>query len=266
MNNLLPSLEPTPLSFSMLSGQDLSSGSEPQTPNTTNDSASSGSDHSPPEVDGELDPKRRKKGTSTDSRRESHKIIEQKRRQKINTKINELRELLQYPEGSQNKAAVLQSAVDNIKHMKLLCSKLLTHHRQLQDDYMSVLSENEKLRKSLLNPGDPGTIKLAAPLLSPEQKSRLAPPVIPPELSVLFPDADQGFPSILPLPTSSPNSLSPSSGTKPINMPAPQPLTFHPLNHGHSIMGSGNLLNVNVPALNNHMPYNPATQQRHQGM
>lgn len=33
----------------------------------------------------------------SDARRESHKIIEQKRRQKINEKINELRELLNYP-------------------------------------------------------------------------------------------------------------------------------------------------------------------------
>jgi len=58
-------------------------------------------------------------GETSEARRESHKIIEQKRRQKINDKINELRELLNYPDGSQNKAVVLQAAVDNIKNLKL---------------------------------------------------------------------------------------------------------------------------------------------------
>lgn len=86
-------------------------------------------------------------GETTEARRESHKIIEQKRRQKINDKINELRELLNYPDGSHNKAVVLQAAVDNIKNLKLVCSKLLASHRQLQEDYLNILVENEKLRK-----------------------------------------------------------------------------------------------------------------------
>jgi hypothetical protein len=47
---------------------------------------------------------------SAEARKESHKLIEQKRRQKINEKINELRELLNYPDASQNKAVVLQAA------------------------------------------------------------------------------------------------------------------------------------------------------------
>jgi len=89
-------------------------------------------------------------GETSEARRESHKIIEQKRRQKINDKINELRELLNYPDGSQNKAVVLQAAVDNIKNLKLVCSKLLSSHRQLQEDYLHVLAENERIRK--LNP------------------------------------------------------------------------------------------------------------------
>jgi len=86
-------------------------------------------------------------GESSEARRESHKIIEQKRRQKITDKINELRELLNYPEGSQNKAVVLQAAVDNIKNLKMVCSKLLASHRQLQEDYLHVLGDNERLRK-----------------------------------------------------------------------------------------------------------------------
>jgi len=90
--------------------------------------------------------KQKTNGESTEARRESHKIIEQKRRQKINEKINELRELLNYPDGSQNKAVVLQAAVDNIKNLKTVCNKLLTSHRQLQDDYLVILAENEKLK------------------------------------------------------------------------------------------------------------------------
>jgi len=88
-----------------------------------------------------------KAGETSEARRESHKIIEQRRRQKINDKINELRELLNYPDGSQNKAVVLQAAVDNIKNLKVVCSKLLSAHRQLQEEYLQVLAENERLRK-----------------------------------------------------------------------------------------------------------------------
>lgn len=89
-----------------------------------------------------------KEGTS--SRKENHKLIEQKRRQKINEKINELRQLLNYPEGTQNKAVVLQAAVDNIRCLKMACNKLLLNHRQLQDEYMALLGENDQLKKKLL--------------------------------------------------------------------------------------------------------------------
>jgi len=84
---------------------------------------------------------------SSAARRESHKIIEQKRRQKINEKIAELRELLNYPDGSTNKAAILQAAVDNIKNLKIVCTKLLGHHKQLQEDYVHLLAENQRLQK-----------------------------------------------------------------------------------------------------------------------
>jgi len=95
-----------------------------------------------------LKQKGRTAGELLDARKESHKIIEQKRRQKMNDKINELRELLNYPDGSQNKAVVLQAAVDNIKNLKMVCSRLLSSHKQLQEEYLYLLTENEKLRKS----------------------------------------------------------------------------------------------------------------------
>jgi len=101
-------------------------------------------------------PKRRKRGKTqenSDARRESHKLIEQKRRQKINEKINELRELLNYPDGSQNKAVVLQSAVDNIRYLKLVCNKLAQHHRQLQEENVHLVNENERFRKVLAENG-----------------------------------------------------------------------------------------------------------------
>jgi len=88
---------------------------------------------------------------ATEARRESHKIIEQRRRQKISEKINELRELLNYPEGVQNKAVVLQAAVENIKNLKMAVHKLVEHHRQAQEDYIHLLHENERL-KSFLTP------------------------------------------------------------------------------------------------------------------
>jgi len=84
---------------------------------------------------------------TSEARKESHKMIERKRREKINVKINELRELLNYPDGSQNKAVVLQAAVDNIKNLKVVCGKLLSSHQQLQEEYLHILQENERLRK-----------------------------------------------------------------------------------------------------------------------
>jgi len=102
--------------------------------------------------------KKRKKGTSktpnseaSEARRESHKIIEQKRRQKINEKINELRDVLNYPDGSQNKAIVLQAAVDNIRNLKTVCGRLIMYHRQVTDDYSLICQENEKLKKYIMS-------------------------------------------------------------------------------------------------------------------
>jgi len=100
-------------------------------------------------------PKRRKRGKAQDSeaRRESHKLIEQKRRQRINEKINELRELLSYPDGSQNKAVVLQAAVENIRYLKLACSKMMQNHRQLQEEHLQLFQEHERMRKLIEQQG-----------------------------------------------------------------------------------------------------------------
>jgi len=105
--------------------------------------------------------KRRKRGKNqdNDARRESHKLIEQKRRQRINEKINELRELLNYPDGSQNKSVVLQAAVENIRYLKMACSRMLQHYRQMQEEHLQLIGDNDRLRKVLeqqgIKPPDP---------------------------------------------------------------------------------------------------------------
>jgi len=128
-----------------------------------------------------LKQKGRTAGELLDARKESHKIIEQKRRQKMNDKINELRELLNYPDGSQNKAVVLQAAVDNIKNLKMVCSRLLSSHKQLQEEYLYLLTENEKLRKSDI------------PYLENTEQKKKTLPNIPPPLDLRLPDMNLPF-------------------------------------------------------------------------
>jgi hypothetical protein len=97
-------------------------------------------------------------------------LIEQKRRQRINEKINELRELLNYPDGSQNKAVVLQAAVENIRYLKLACTKMIHHHRQLQEEHVQLLQENERLRKMLEQQG----IKVTPEAQAPQQVDQMS--------------------------------------------------------------------------------------------
>jgi len=108
-----------------------------------------------PNDDGKQGSKRRKRGKNqdTEARKESHKLIEQKRRQRINEKIGELRELLNYPDGSQNKSVVLQAAVENIRYLKMACSRMLQHYRQMAEEHSQLVNENERLRKMLEQQG-----------------------------------------------------------------------------------------------------------------
>jgi len=46
------------------------------------------------------------------------------------------------------KTVVLQAAVENIKTLRLVFGRVLHHHRQLQEEYLNLLNENERLRKS----------------------------------------------------------------------------------------------------------------------
>jgi len=61
----------------------------------------------------------------------------------------------------------LQSAVENIKNLKMVCNKLLSSHRQLQEDYVSVLEENEKLKKTPSSSGSKSLTNVNASSSSP---------------------------------------------------------------------------------------------------
>eukprot|EP01117_Protostelium_nocturnum_P017791 TRINITY_DN7303_c0_g2_i1.p1 TRINITY_DN7303_c0_g2~~TRINITY_DN7303_c0_g2_i1.p1 ORF type:complete len:166 (+),score=45.69 TRINITY_DN7303_c0_g2_i1:125-622(+) len=104
-----------------------------------------------------------------EARKENHKIVEQKRRMKINEKINELRELLELPNGTENKAVVLQFAAENIRSMKDMIQKLNDQSAQQQQEYIHLLHENEKL-KSLIEPDALEQSKLSK---SPRGKNNL---------------------------------------------------------------------------------------------
>src|SRR5690606_13594434 len=77
-------------------------------------------------------------------KRTPHNVIEHRRREKINSKMEELRELLGSPYDRQNKAAVLEATIENIKNLRAICSKLLMHHKHLQQEYLLLLSEQER--------------------------------------------------------------------------------------------------------------------------
>lgn len=73
-----------------------------------------------------------------------------------------MRELLNYPgivflspfltikDGSQNKANVLQAAVDNIKRLKDMVANLMNEQKKSSEQMMKLLGENERLR-TLIN-------------------------------------------------------------------------------------------------------------------
>eukprot|EP01119_Soliformovum_irregulare_P002373 TRINITY_DN12636_c0_g1_i2.p1 TRINITY_DN12636_c0_g1~~TRINITY_DN12636_c0_g1_i2.p1 ORF type:complete len:273 (-),score=43.07 TRINITY_DN12636_c0_g1_i2:81-899(-) len=75
--------------------------------------------------------------------KKNHNLIEQKRRQKINEKIEELKQIV--PQfANQNKAAVLEGTIESIRSLRKLCSKLLAQHRTLQEEYTTLMAEHGK--------------------------------------------------------------------------------------------------------------------------
>jgi len=95
-----------------------------------------------------------KRKRSEIERRERHNDTERKGRQKINTEIGALKDLLPELQNSVSpKANVLQCAVDNIKRLQTLCQQLLNTNLHLKDENKKLWVEVNRLR-SVINPHD----------------------------------------------------------------------------------------------------------------
>jgi len=79
-----------------------------------------------------------------------HNATEKRRREKINTKINELRELIPHCKNyGTNKAAVLNHTVEYIKQINGNYAQMVATNRQLQETNAQLLSELRELHKLL---------------------------------------------------------------------------------------------------------------------
>eukprot|EP01114_Cavostelium_apophysatum_P015446 TRINITY_DN4203_c0_g1_i2.p1 TRINITY_DN4203_c0_g1~~TRINITY_DN4203_c0_g1_i2.p1 ORF type:complete len:462 (+),score=139.70 TRINITY_DN4203_c0_g1_i2:298-1683(+) len=92
--------------------------------------------------------KTKKQRTVSAEPRKSHKAIEKERRQKINEKISELRELVEITDGPQlsRKAQVLQATIEKIDDMRDSCTVLVTEHEKLQQEKAILVGLLEKAR------------------------------------------------------------------------------------------------------------------------
>eukprot|EP01118_Nematostelium_gracile_P002838 TRINITY_DN1319_c0_g1_i1.p1 TRINITY_DN1319_c0_g1~~TRINITY_DN1319_c0_g1_i1.p1 ORF type:complete len:133 (-),score=24.17 TRINITY_DN1319_c0_g1_i1:213-611(-) len=74
----------------------------------------------------------------------SHKNNEQKRRKKINEKIEELKRLIGSPDG-QNTVGVLEASIQNVRSLRSVCAKLEESHKDLQVQYQLLLEDRKKI-------------------------------------------------------------------------------------------------------------------------
>jgi hypothetical protein len=95
-----------------------------------------------------------KRKRSEQERRDRHNDTERKGRQKINSEITALKELLPELQNAVSpKANVLQCAVDNIKRLQSLCQQLLNTNMNMKDENKKLWAEVNRLR-AVLNPHD----------------------------------------------------------------------------------------------------------------
>jgi len=95
-----------------------------------------------------------KRKRSEQERRDRHNDTERKGRQKINSEITALKDLLPELQNSVSpKANVLQCAVDNIKRLQSLCQQLLNTNMHMKDENKKLWAEVNRLR-AVLNPHD----------------------------------------------------------------------------------------------------------------
>ncbi|PRP88139.1 putative oxidoreductase [Planoprotostelium fungivorum] len=98
------------------------------------------------DVEGSGNGRKKKQKTTVpteEARKNNHKLIEQRRRQKINDKIEELRELLapQNADGFPNKSSILESTIDSIKTLRSSYNKLANQQKHLQEEQLQLEKE-----------------------------------------------------------------------------------------------------------------------------
>lgn len=111
-------------------------------------------------------------------KKDTHNKCEQKGRQKINDKINELKDLLPECQNSAaNKAAILRSASDSIKRFQFICYQLFASNMKIEEENAKIREEISRLRGAIGLPandtlssydGHSGRSNVEAPLIKPE--------------------------------------------------------------------------------------------------
>lgn len=92
-----------------------------------------------------------KRKRSEQERRDRHNDTERKGRQKINSEISSLKELLPELQNAVSpKANVLQCAVDNIKRLQTLCQQLLNTNMHLKGLYCCRVLFSESVLSALV--------------------------------------------------------------------------------------------------------------------
>lgn len=97
---------------------------------------------------------------SEEPKKDTHNKCEQKGRQKINDKINELKDLLPECQNSAaNKAAILRSASDSIKRFQFICYQLFASNMKIEEENAKIREEISRLRGAI---GLPATENLSS--------------------------------------------------------------------------------------------------------
>jgi len=131
-----------------------------------------------------------KRKRSEQERRDRHNDTERKGRQKINSEITALKDLLPELQNSVSpKANVLQCAVDNIKRLQTLCQQLLNTNLHLKDENKKLWVEVNRLR-SIINPHDSLLCEILEQKLGQQDTGfsfpgPLAPPPVAPMVSIM---------------------------------------------------------------------------------
>lgn len=93
---------------------------------------------------------KRRRITVEVGKKDTHNKCEQKGRQKINDKINELKDLLpECQNTAANKAAILRSAADSIKRFQFICYQLFASNLKIEEENGKIREEISRLRGAI---------------------------------------------------------------------------------------------------------------------